>query len=110
MSNLHPVIERSLKHWMPNAWTGLKRTLPAQPSANISLRGHDWQVTYDYQPAEKPNYNVDSPLCGPGCDASVEICEIYLLNAPERNDFYPVLAESFIKELEAKVLESLEES
>lgn len=105
MSNLHPIFEDLMeccRHFPA------KRPLPAQPSANISLHGHDWQVTYDYQRAEKPNYDVESPLVGPGCDASVEICEVYLFNDPERNDLYPVLAESFIKELEAKVLESLE--
>lgn len=30
-------------------------------------------IEYDYEPAEEPVYNIDSPTCGPGCPASVSI-------------------------------------
>ncbi|MGB3070946.1 MAG: hypothetical protein WBC18_20505 [Ottowia sp.] len=101
MSNLHPIFEDLMECCKPFP---ARRSLPSQPSANISHGGIDWQVTYDYERAQRET-RIDPPY-----PASVKICEVYLLNDPERNDFYSVLAESFIKELEAKVLESLEES
>jgi hypothetical protein len=36
----------------------------------------DYLVDYDYQPEEKPVYNLNSPMCGPGCAAEVTINSI----------------------------------
>lgn len=33
-------------------------------------------VEYDYMPAEAPIYDVDSPVCGPGCDEDVDLISI----------------------------------
>lgn len=33
-------------------------------------------VEYDYIPAEAPIYDVDSPVCGPGCDEDVDLISI----------------------------------
>lgn len=32
--------------------------------------------TFDYQPAEAPNYNADSMNPGPGCDAAVTVTSV----------------------------------
>jgi hypothetical protein len=44
----------------------------------IVVQGEDisYGVTYDYQPAERPNYDINSRNCGPGCEAEVTITEI----------------------------------
>lgn len=97
MDYLHPVIAQSIKHWTP-------KPLPKQPSAHIRLLDVDLQVTYDYQPSERMTSTY------PGCPASVEICEVYLLNAPGRVDVHPFLSEPVLRELEARVLRQLEES
>lgn len=55
------------------------RKLPVLPSfeavigENIAIT-----VTYEHTPAEAAVYDVESPVCGPGCDAEVEICEVLL--------------------------------
>jgi len=35
-------------------------------------------VEFDYEPAERAVYDVDSPACGPGCPESIEPLRIYL--------------------------------
>lgn len=97
MDHLHPVIARSIQHWTP-------KPLPKQPTANIRYLDTDFQVTYDYQPSERMTSTY------PGCPASVEICEVYLLNDPDRVDVHQSLSESVLRELEARVLCRLEES
>lgn len=49
-----------------------------QPRMELNYGGVPLVVEYDYQPAERPIYDVDSPLCGPGCPASVDITGVYL--------------------------------
>jgi hypothetical protein len=57
-------------------------------------------VTYEYTPAERPNYNVESPLCGPGCDAEVDVIEVLL----DGVDLRDVLADSVIESLEDQAM------
>lgn len=55
-------------------------------------------VTYEYTPAEAAVYDVNSPVCGPGHDAEVEVIEV-LLNGEDIRD---LLAQHVIDELEEK--------
>lgn len=36
------------------------------------------QVEYDHQPAEDAVHDVESPVCGPGCDEAINPISIYL--------------------------------
>ena len=53
-------------------------------------------VTYEYTPAERAVYDVESPVCGPGHDAEIEICEVLL----DGVDLRDVLAPGVIESLE----------
>lgn len=95
MDTMHPVITQSIRHWTP-------KPLPKQPTANIRYMDTDFQVTCDYQPSERMTSTY------PGCPASVEICEVYLLN--NTYDLHPFLSDIVLREMEARVLRQLEES
>ena len=62
-------------------------------------------VTYEYTPAERPNYNVESPLCGPGHPAQIDICEVLL----DGVDLRDVLADSVIESLEEQAFAEVAE-
>jgi hypothetical protein len=78
-----------------------KRSAPKLPSFTGWI-GDDIKVTvtYEYTPAERPNYNVESPLCGPGCDAEVDVIEVLL----DGVDLRDVLADSVIESLEDQAM------
>lgn len=40
------------------------------------LDGITYSVDFYFNPAERANYDIESPTCGPGCAASVDIWEI----------------------------------
>ena len=42
----------------------------------IKMDDCDYLVSFDYQPEEKPVYDLNSPMCGPGCAAAVTINSI----------------------------------
>lgn len=44
--------------------------------SNIPGEDLDYKVWYDFHPREAPNYNVESPTCGPGWPAHVQINRI----------------------------------
>lgn len=56
-------------------------------------------VEYDYIPAEAPIYDVDSPVCGPGCAEDVDLISIKC----EDSDF------ELIDLLKVKVLDLISE-
>lgn len=70
------------------------------PSFETTIGDLDVTVVYEYTPAEKPVYDVDSPVCGPGHDAEVDIIEVWLGN----HDLFDVLSEDVIAELQEKAL------
>ena len=47
----------------------------------ITYSGIELKCTYELIPGESPNYNIESPTCGPGSPDDVEICEIYLTDS-----------------------------
>lgn len=47
----------------------------------ITYSGIELKCIYEYIPGEPPNYNVESPTCGPGSPDDVEIYEIYLTDS-----------------------------
>ncbi len=57
-------------------------------------------VTYEYTPAERAVYDVESPLCGPGHDAEVDVIEVLL----DGVDLRDVLADSVIESLEEQAM------
>lgn len=50
-------------------------------TTQITYSGIELKCTYKYIPGESPNYNVESPTCGPGSPDDVEIYEIYLTDS-----------------------------
>lgn len=73
--------------------------LPVLPSFEAVI-GESLTVTvvYEYTPAEAAVYDVNSPVCGPGHDAEVEVIEV-LLNGEDVRD---LLAQHVIDNLEEK--------
>ena len=93
MNHIHPTMAPFVASIAP------KRSAPKLPSfeavigENITIT-----VTYEHTPAEAAVYDVNSPVCGPGHDAEVEICEV-LLNGEDVRD---LLAQHVIDDLEEK--------
>lgn len=96
--SLHPVMAAALRPFAP-------------PQSSVHKRGRSFQATlgdsipievfYDYQPPEAAVYDLNSPMCGPGCPADVDICEV-MLNGQDIRDS---LADHFIESLEEQALE-----
>lgn len=103
--NLHPAFAEALRPFAP-AQSSVHHEAPKLPSFTGWV-GDDIKVTvtYEYTPAEKPVYDVDSPVCGPGHDAEVEVIEV-LLNGVDIRD---VLADSVIESLEEQAFARVSE-
>lgn len=68
------------------------RAIRRVPTVDVELEyGLTLEVEYDYTPAEAPVYDVESPVCGPGCDESVEVCAAWIKGDPTRRDIWPIL-------------------
>lgn len=101
MNNVHEAFAPALRWIAPS--------LPKRGHSNTTTliySGLTMTVAYNYSPAERPVYDADSPLAGPGCAASVGAYEIKL----GEHDITDLLAESVISDIEAKVLEQLGEA
>lgn len=99
MNNVHPAFAPALRWIAPPS-------LPKRGHSNtatVIYGGLTLTVAYCYSPAERPVYDADSPLAGPGCAASVEAYEIKL----GEHDITGLLADSVLSDIEAKVLEQL---
>ena len=97
---MHPVFAQALRPFAPPQ-SAIHR-LPALPSFNATLGENlSVQVFYDYTPPEAAVYGLESPLCGPGSPADVEICEVLWMG----EDIRDLLADSVIERLEEQALE-----
>lgn len=94
--HIHPTMQAALAPFAPRRH---------QPFIELDYGGLPLTVEYDYQPAERPNYDVESPLCGPGCEASVELCGVYV----NGHEIVDMLSESVLKHIAEMVLEKLVE-
>ena len=72
----------------------------------LTYSGIELLIHYEYESAESPIYDVESPVCGPGNEADAYIYAVYLPSAPTINIF-PLLEEYTITHLEEQILESL---
>ena len=72
----------------------------------LTYSGIELLILYEYEPAESPIYDVESPVCGPGSEAAVYICAVYLPSAPTI-DIFPLLEEYTITQLEEQIVESI---
>ena len=102
MNNVHEAFAPALRWIAPPS-------LPKRGHSNtttVIYSGLTLTVAYDYSPAERPVYDADSPLAGPGCAASVEAYEIKL----GEYDITELLAESVLDDIESKILEQLGEA
>lgn len=75
-------------------------------SITLTYYGIELLIHYEYEPAESPVYDVESPVCGPGSEAAVYIYAVYLPSAPSI-DIFPLLEEYTITHLEEQIYESL---
>lgn len=96
MNNIHPTMQAALAPFAPRRH---------QPFIELDYGDLPLLVEYDYQPAERPNYDVESPLCGPGCEASVELYGVYI----NGHEIVDMLSESVLKHIAEMVLEKLGE-
>lgn len=96
--SLHPVMAEALRPFAPPQSSVHKRG----PSFNTVLGENlSVQVFYDYTPPEAAVYDLESPLCGPGSPADVDITEVMLMG----EDIRDLLADSVIERLEEQALE-----
>lgn len=73
------------------------RIAPKLPSFKATLGENiEVEVFYEHTPAEPAVYDVESPVCGPGHDAEVEVIEVML----QGEDVRDLLAPSVIESLE----------
>lgn len=96
--SLHPTMAAALRPFAPPQSSVHKRgpSFTTVLGENLTV-----EVFYDYTPAESAVYDVESPLCGPGHDAEIEICEVLLMGEDVRD----LLVQSVIDELEQRVWE-----
>ena len=96
--SLHPTMAAALRPFAPPQSSVHKRgpSFTTVLGENLSV-----QVFYDYTPPEAAVYDLDSPLCGPGCPADVDICEVMLMGEDVRD----LLADHVIERLEEQALE-----
>jgi len=96
--SLHPAFAEALRPFAPPQSSVHKRgpSFTTVLGENLSV-----QVFYDYTPPEAAVYDLDSPLCGPGSPADVEICEVLWMG----EDIRDLLADSVIERLEEQALE-----
>ena len=96
--SLHPVMAEALRPFAPPQSSVHKRgpSFTTVIGENLTV-----EVFYDYTPAESAVYDLNSPQCGPGCPADVDICEV-MLNGEDIRDR---LADSVIESLEEQALE-----
>lgn len=77
------------------------RKPPVLPSFEATLgESITVTVTYEHTPAEAAVYDVNSPVCGPGHDAEVDVIEVLL----DGVDLRDVLADSVIESLEEQAM------
>lgn len=96
--SLHPVMAEALRPFAPPQSSVHKRG----PSFTTALGENlTVEVFYDYTPAESAVYDLNSPQCGPGCPAEVDICEVMLMGEDVRD----LLVQSVIDELEQRAWE-----
>ena len=97
---MHPVMAAALAPFAP-PHSSVHRASKSPSFATTLGDSIPITVTYEYTPAEPALHDVDSPVCGPGCAASVDICEV-LLNGEDIRD---LLAQHVIDSLEEQAIE-----
>lgn len=76
-------------------------------STVVSIGDAEFMVAYDYHPEEKPVYNLDSPVCGPGYEAHVELVSV-TCNDSEM-ELLDLLAPKVLELIEEKILVEISE-
>lgn len=101
--SLHPVFAQALAPFAPPQSEVQKKPKRPKGRSFDTVLGDDIPITvfYDYTPPEKAVYDLESPQCGPGWPADVEICEVMLMG----EDIRDLLADSVIESLEEQALE-----
>ncbi len=94
MNNIHPTMQAALAPFAPRRY---------QPNIDLDYDGVPMRVEYDYFPAERAVYDVDSPLCGPGCPADVDISGVYVGG----HNIIDLMDAGTLQHLSATVLEKL---
>lgn len=103
MNNIHPLMAAALAPFAPPQSEVQKKTKRPKGRSFDTVLGDDIPITvfYDYQPPEAAVYDLDSPMCGPGCPADVDICEVMLMGEDVRD----LLADHVIERLGEQALE-----
>lgn len=94
MNNIHPTMQAALAPFVPRRY---------QPNIDLDYDRVPMRVEYDYFPAERAVYDVDSPLCGPGCPADVHISGVYVGG----HNILDLMDAGTLRHLSATVLEKL---
>ena len=60
---------------------------------------------YEYIPGEAPNYDVESPTCGPGSSDDVDIYKIYVIDS--NINIYDLFSSTQLDQIASCILEQL---
>ena len=74
-------------------------------TTQVTYSGIPLKCIYEYIPGEPPNYNVESPTCGPGSPDDVEIYEIYLTDSS--TDIYDLFSSDQLDSIAEFILEQI---
>lgn len=103
MDTMHPLMAQALAPFAPQQSEVHKIAKRRDPEMTVSHAGIEFRVVYEFTPAERPNYNVDSPTCGPGHPAEVIVLEAHIGDY----EVTDVLKESVLAALADCVLEGM---
>lgn len=95
---MHPVFAQALAPFAPPQSSVHRKT----PHIETWVGDVELVVEYDYTPGEAPVYDVDSPVCGPGHPAEVELLGVYVKGS--NADIVDLLRDSVISLLQERVL------
>ena len=93
---MHPVFAQALKPFAPP-----QSSVHRDPSITTWVGDVELVAEYEYTPAERAVYDVDSPVCGPGHPAEVDILTVRVKGSEA--DIVDLLRDSVIDLLKERV-------
>lgn len=99
---MHPVFAQALRPFAPPS-----SSVHRSPTKTVPFGGAEFVVEYDYHPAERPVYDLDSPLCGPGYPAEVNVISVRVVGSDA--DLFDLLSGRVIDQLAETILLEIEE-
>lgn len=78
-------------------------------STHITYENVLYQIDFDYFPEEKPNLDPESPTCGPGAPAEIEIWSISVNSDKYKRNIIEIVKDDIIEYFEEQVAQIMNE-